>query len=156
MKLIARKPCSFGGQRFFIGEEIPENLVADAKRQEMLGVIAAVPEAGGILETAASDGESPVPVTVYRDGGENLTILLTAEEVQAVFGIMQQTAETAVKEIGEVKNENVLILLHAADSRKTVREAAKKQADTLYTAEGETNAAQPGNESTDIPEGADM
>ena len=42
MKLIAKKPCSFGGQQFYIGNEITTNLVADAKRQEKLGVITIV------------------------------------------------------------------------------------------------------------------
>lgn len=36
---------------------------------------------------------------------------------------------TSVKAITEVQNENVLILLHAVDSRKTIKDAAKKQAD---------------------------
>lgn len=40
MKLIAKKPCSFGGQRFYIGDEIPAELVAEPKAQERLGVIA--------------------------------------------------------------------------------------------------------------------
>ena len=40
MKLIAKKPCSFGGQRFYIGDEIPAELVAEPKAQEKLGVIA--------------------------------------------------------------------------------------------------------------------
>ena len=31
MRLIAKKPCSFGGQQFYIGDEVPENLVADVK-----------------------------------------------------------------------------------------------------------------------------
>ena len=40
MKLIAKKPCSFGGKKFFIGEEVPVNLVANPALQEKLGVIA--------------------------------------------------------------------------------------------------------------------
>ena len=39
MKLIAKKPCSFGGQKFYIGDEIPTNLVADVRMQEKMGVI---------------------------------------------------------------------------------------------------------------------
>ena len=39
MRLIANKPCSFGGQQFYIGDEVPVNLVADAKMQEKYGVI---------------------------------------------------------------------------------------------------------------------
>ena len=39
MKLIAKKPCSFGGKRFYIGDEIPAALVLDPVRQEKLGVL---------------------------------------------------------------------------------------------------------------------
>ena len=34
MALIAKKPCSFGGKAFFIGEEVPDELVMDAEYQE--------------------------------------------------------------------------------------------------------------------------
>lgn len=40
MKLIARRPCSFGGKDFFIGEEIPSDLVLDPKKQESMDVLA--------------------------------------------------------------------------------------------------------------------
>ena len=39
MRLAARKPCSFGGRKFFIGQEIPEGLVLDAAVQERMGVL---------------------------------------------------------------------------------------------------------------------
>lgn len=40
MKLIARKPCSFGGKKYFIGDEIPSEEVIQPKTQEKLGVLA--------------------------------------------------------------------------------------------------------------------
>ena len=36
MRLIAQKPCSFGGNKFFIGEEVPTELVTNPKMQEKL------------------------------------------------------------------------------------------------------------------------
>lgn len=42
MRLIAKKPCSFGGRTFYIGEEIPTEFVLNPKAQEKLGVIAIV------------------------------------------------------------------------------------------------------------------
>ena len=42
MRLVANKPCSFGGRLFFIGDEIPDDLIVDAKAQEKLGVITIV------------------------------------------------------------------------------------------------------------------
>lgn len=38
MRLIAQKPCSFGGNKFFIGEEVPTELVTNPKMQEKMGV----------------------------------------------------------------------------------------------------------------------
>ena len=40
MRLIAKKPCSFNGQTFYIGDEIPSEFVINPKAQEKLGVIA--------------------------------------------------------------------------------------------------------------------
>ena len=39
MKLIAKKPCSFGGKAFFINDEIPVNAVLNPKQQEELGAV---------------------------------------------------------------------------------------------------------------------
>jgi len=44
---------------------------------------------------------------------------------------MQMNAEDGSKEIAGVTSENVLVLLHAADSRKTIKNAAKEQAGKL-------------------------
>lgn len=43
MRLIAKKPCSFNGQTFYIGDEIPSEFVINPKAQEKLGVIAIAP-----------------------------------------------------------------------------------------------------------------
>lgn len=53
MKLIARKPCSFGGRSFFIGEEVPADLVLDPKKQESMGVLSIVSRVNSISEPAA-------------------------------------------------------------------------------------------------------
>lgn len=50
MRLIANKPCSFGGKKFYIGNEIPENFVADAKLQEKMGVITIVNDSMGVAD----------------------------------------------------------------------------------------------------------
>jgi RNase H-fold protein (predicted Holliday junction resolvase) len=82
--------------------------------------------------------------------------MLTPEEIQLVVTIRQQTAENAIKAIAEVKSENALILIHALDERKTVKEAAKKQADTLFSTKEDNNEASTGKTTTDTnTEGAD-
>lgn len=192
MKLIARKPCNFGGQQFFIGSEIPENLVADVNVQEKLGVITviqygrtlvkqvgvlfsqeevnemiadAVAEAeqqytdkiAKLEETEGSTFTRTVTITLKSDRNEqNIDIMATPEEIQQSFAILQMNAEEGVKAIADVKRENVLIIVHAIDSRKTVKEAARKQADNLFSTDGDKNEISNGKQSTSInTEGSD-
>lgn len=197
MRLIAKKPCSFGGQKFYIGDEIPKNLVADAKLQEKMGVIAiindnigesggqsgtlftqeqvekmvaeAVQEAeekmgiysgelqSGVLEideTALHVFDETIPISVKGSiSGENeqaIAIPAKPEEIQQVFAIMQMNAEEGIKAIADVTSENVLILLHAAESRKTIKDATKKQADKLFSIEGTSNEYDKSKETTGI------
>ncbi len=193
MKLIAKKPCSFGSRQFYIGNEIPENLVSDAKRQEKMGVITIVNEDIGIsggqsgslftqeqvekmiaeaveeaekktanrlaelqeyaagLEEIKSQGyDGIIQITVKSDfDGEYTTISANSEEIQQVFTIIQLNAEEGVKAIAEVKSENILILLHAADSRKTIKNAAKEQVDKLFSIPHVSNESGKNNEATD-------
>ena len=155
MTLIAKKPCSFGGRNFFIDEEIPESLVADVKLQEKLGVIAIVMD-GIPGKTEGEAEESAVPVTVYGNGDFDTALLLSPEEINQVFSIMQSNADEGAKAITDVNSENVLILLHAADSRQKIKNAAKKQADNLFSTNGDLNESISGNAITDTnKEGAD-
>jgi len=177
MVLIANKPCSFGGQKFYIGDKIPANLVADARLQEKLGVLTvtsdikmagegqpgtfytqeqvdkmleeAINEAVNntvmemeqkqdVLQAAEEQQELyagtvlvGVGGKVSGDNGQVTVIPATPEEIQQVFSIMQMNAEDGSKEIAGVTSENVLVLLHAADSRKTIKNAAKEQAGKL-------------------------
>ena len=43
-----------------------------------------------------------------------------------------------------------MILLHAADSRKTIKEAAKKQADNLFSSNDNINKSKEHNEATSM------
>ena len=204
MRLIAKKPCSFGGRQFYIGDEIPENLVADGKRQEEYGVITIVKDSEGLSggqpdslftqeqvekmlaeaieeavdntvrdmkkeqeelltyvaelkETEPGAYEGAIPISVKGESDEQqTTVFATPEEIQQVFGIMQMTATDGAEVIAGVKSENILILLHGADSRKTVKNAAKEQADKLFSTERVSNESAGGNATTVTnTEGAD-
>lgn len=203
MRLIANKPCSFGGKKFYIGNEIPENLVADARLQEKMGVITIVNDNMGVsggqsgtlftqeqvdkmlaeaieeavnntitemeqkqkelqeaLQQSAAelkevDSEilmETVMIDIVIDSdGENeqhMTVWAKSEEIQQVFSIMQLNADEGAKAIADVKSENVLILLHAADSRKTVKNAAKEQADKLFSIKAASSESTSSNEAT--------
>lgn len=206
MRLIANKPCSFGGRQFYIGDEIPANLVADARVQEKMGVITVandterVPdgesgtfytqeqldkmvaeavdeavnntvlemeqkqkelqEAAGVLQEEGflSEGTVIIPIKGGSDGDneQQTAVPATPEEIQQVFSIMQMNATDGAEAIAGVKSENVLILLHAADTRKTIKDAAKKQADNIFSTSDSSNESIAGNATTGTnTEGAD-
>ena len=201
MKLIAKRPCSFGGRQFYIGDEIPVDLVADAGQQEQYGMIAIVNTEGvpgnespkdspyaqeqyeqdmaelqeyrklGVTpeqirqidghyaelakELAQVRKESTKGIAVnlrgwdYSDTGKAAEVTATPEQIKHTFDILQCTAEDGVKYIAEITDETVLLLIHAADSRKTVKNAAKEQRDKLSSIKGKINEATGGNEATD-------
>lgn len=162
MKLIAKKPCSFGGRKFFIGQEIPAELVVEPGVQERLGVLAVLADREGILaegltDADAFDGKVIVPVMLKENGdaSEMMSVPLSAEEVQSVFSIMQMNIPDAENVIGEVAEENVLVVLHACDTRAKVRKAAKNRVDILTFPETQTDAPVDGNEATDHIQEAD-
>lgn len=98
-----------------------------------------------------------VTITVKGDSDDqNVDVPATPEEIQRSFAILQMNAEEGVKAIADVKSENVLIIVHAIDNRKTVKEAAKKQADNLFSTDSIKNDASNGKSFTDInAEGSD-
>ena len=207
MKLIAKKPCSFGGQKFYIGDEVPAELVTDQKKQERYGTIAIVnedsegvpdgesgtfytqeqldkmvaeavdeavnntvlemeqkqkelQEAAGVLQEEGFLSEGTVIIPVKGDSaGDNeqqTAVPATPEEIQQVFSIMQMNATDGAEAIAGVKSENVLILLHAVDTRKTIKDAAKKQADNIFSTSDSSNESTGGNATTGTnTEGAD-
>lgn len=199
MRLIANKPCSFGGRQFFIGDEIPADLVANVKAQEKMGVITIrneterVPgaesgtlftmeqvekmvaeavdeavnntvqemeqkqkelqEAAGVLQEEGFLPGGTVIIPVKGDSAgdteQQTAVPATPEEIQQVFSIMQMNATDGAEAIAGVKSENVLILLHAVDTRKTIKDAAKKQADNIFSTSGNPNESTGGNATTD-------
>lgn len=131
MALIAKKPCSFGGKDFFIGDEIPEELVNDPAYQEQLGVLAHVDESSWMTGTDKGTLSIPIIKDVDADTAEVLDIKLSEGEVQQVFAILQMDEEHAVEAIERVEEENTLIVVHACDSRLACKNAAKQRAETL-------------------------
>lgn len=124
MKLIAQKPCCFGGKQFFIGEEIPEEFVLDPKAQEMMGTLVIVAESQG------SETPAAVSVTLHSKQGD-MSLSVTADGIQSVFDALTGDVEDAKKTIKEMTDEDALILLHAAESRKSVQAAAEARANEL-------------------------
>lgn len=130
MKLIAKKPCSFGGKQFYIGDEIPEASVLNPKEQEKLGVLSIFdgeqPEAP--VEVKVMELEA-VPVVI---GDQALNV--TAQGLQAVFTVLAGNADDAAPVIEEMTDNDALILLHMVDGRKAVNTAAEARGKALEEA----------------------
>lgn len=178
MKLIAKKRCSYGGRKFFAGDEIPADIVLNVEREEKLGVIsiandeAGVPEQSGALysqeqvdkmmadavaELKPFDSDNAGFTVTVKGEGDNVTaVSCSAEDIQSVVDVLQMNADDGAKAVANVQSDSVLILLHALDTRATVKKAAQKQHDTLFSADGNSNESVGGNATTDsITEGAD-
>lgn len=126
---IAMKPCSFGSKHnYLIGDKIPDGVVApDAvKRLTKMGIIVEV------------EVPNVVTMEVKADG---MTVKLTQEDLQAVMDVLTANADDAAALIKTIDGMDILFLINAADSRKTVQAAAKARAQDL--AEAENAPAEP-------------
>lgn len=142
MKLIAKKPCSFGGKQFFIGDEIPVEFVLDPKAQEKMGVLVCTTAQGHPAPAPVREepGVAKVNIRIPVEEGE-LDLNVTTEGLQEVFAVL--TAKTAEAEpvIEQMTDEEALILLHVADSRKAVKAAAEDRAKALSAKQEEPESA---------------
>lgn len=138
MKLIAKQPCSFGGKRFYIGDEIPVALVKEPATQEKYGKLAIVNDEAdsAVIDSAAGDC-NVMTVVIHAEEGD-LPLELTQDGLQAVLDILTSNAEDAEPIVKQMTHGDDLIFLDIADSRKTIKTAAKARAQALMEAqEGE-------------------
>ena len=150
MKLIAKKPCSFGGKKFYIGDVIPGELILNPRKMEKADIITIVNDGAApaaILPDEPSDttavvilpdepGDTTAVVPLVIPGKDGVVSLeLTAEDIQTVMDVLTDTAENAEKRIEQIDSDDILFLLNAADYRKTVKNAAKARAKALCEAQ---------------------
>lgn len=164
MQYICIKQLTAGKKTYYPGDMIPDHVILPERSRKLIrnGYLSEcnndaiqMPIAESIHPLAAEDSIS-FPMKVYGEGGKEIEILLSLDEVQQVFSILQMSAEEGVKQIAKVKSENVLVLLHATDSRKTIKNAAREQAEKVFSTKEEPNESTGGNETIDTnAEGAD-
>lgn len=149
---VEQKAVAPDGATLFTQEEL-EAKVAEAVSEIKKELEEAQQYVAELKETDPGAYDGVVIVSIGTAGeGENeqaMALPLKPEELQQAFAIMQLNAEDGAKEIANVVSENVLILLHAVDSRSTIKKAAKTQADTLSTINGNLDGAGAGNAPTD-------
>lgn len=146
MRLFAKKPCNFGGKKYFVGDEIPATAVANPKAQEKMGVIAI--SNGGTVppeelqEMVAQVGVVKFEIPVHTEDGD-LILSVTNEELQVFTDIRQidvqktEDKQQIAELIQKVESEDLLILLDALDGRKFVKTEAQARAKALSDAESE-------------------
>ena len=121
MRYIARKPCSFGGKKYLIGEDVPADVVLDGKRQVALGTLAVVQD----------EKISAILITLGEE-----QVSLAPEELQRIFDILQAKSEDAVALLQEETCENVCRVIAVCDSRRAVKSAANRSKSENENADG--------------------
>ena len=155
LNLGASPELAPGQGKIFTEEEVNAiiaNAVAEAEKSNEDKIAELQEYVAELQGTEPGTYEGTVQISVKgASDGENeqiMTVPAKPEEIQQVFSILQMSVEEGAKVIAEVTNENVLILLHAADSRKTIKNATKEKADKLFLTEGVSNESGKGNVTT--------
>lgn len=135
MAYVAIKPCRFGGQAFRIGEGIPAELVqpGSAKNLIKMGIIADTEPVAPLQE--APQPIDTIPIDLHTDEGD-LALRITAASLQKVFDALTVSVGKAEPVIQTITEADALILLHAADSRKSIKDLVAARAKEI-TGEGE-------------------
>ena len=133
-----------------------------AKAERALGLPITQEQVDEMIQSAVAELEpfdsdnAGFTVTVKGEGDNVTAVSCSAEDIQSVVDVLQMNADDGAKAVANVQSDSVLILIHALDTRATVKKAAQKQHDTLFSADGNSNESVGGNATTDsITEGAD-
>ena len=81
MKLIAKKRCSYGGRKFFAGDEIPADIVLNVEREEKLGVISIANDEAGVPEQSGALYSQEQVDKMMADAVANASKGFTQEQV---------------------------------------------------------------------------
>ena len=132
MAYTALRPCCFSGEKFTVGQSVPAELirpgVADALVK--MGVIA--PQGGQAPKAAPAPVEAET-LTVHAEEGD-LALTMSVEALQSVVDVLTGAANQAEGIVAGMTESDALILLHCADSRKTVMAAAEARGKALSEA----------------------
>jgi len=135
-EFICKKPIVLSGRSFSYGEIIPDGFVLPGRTLALIRSNYITEVDGGLLQAEEYttsilpfqiENEAPlITIPINTDNGV-LEIITSSQTVITVFTIMQKKVEDAEKDIAELEDEDALILLNAADSRKGIQKAAEER-----------------------------
>lgn len=131
MAFVAVKPCRFAGQSFRIGDSVPDEVIHPGAVRNLIkmGLIAETDAAGKQAETTQKKN-STISITLHAKEGD-LTLHPTAEGLQAIFDVLTGSVADAEPTIDGMTDGDALILLDAADNRKSVKELCRTRAQEI-------------------------
>lgn len=130
MAYVALKPCCFAGQRFKIGESVPDELIHPGAVNNLVKMQIIAEQDG--TTTKETDNIQPPAITIDIHAEEgDLPLELTNEGLQAVFDVLTGKTAEAEAVIERMTDGDALILLHISDSRKAVKAAAEARAKAI-------------------------
>lgn len=133
MAYTALKPCCFAGKRFKVGENVPAELIQPGAEKNLvkMGVLSAGKDGGNTQPAKVAPVAPEVVSVAVKADGNTLGLKVTPKGIQDVFSVLTSTVSETEKIIGSMSENDALILLHLADSRKAVKEAAQARGKKL-------------------------
>ena len=122
MKLIAKKRCSYGGRKFFAGDEIPADIVLNVEREEKLGVISIANDEAGVPEQSGALYSQEQVDKMMADAVANASKGFTQEQVDEMIRLGQKTyaAAPALPVTDTVKVADMQGVVQSTPDRKTL------------------------------------
>lgn len=135
---IVKKPLNLRGVRRKIGDVVDAQDVVQSRAYSLVrsGYLSEVGggaadlmqgSAASLPPHSAQEEEFLINVPIIRKEG-SISISASPEGISEVIRLLQSPVADTEQAIKEIEDDNVLILLDACDSRKTVKGAAKNRA----------------------------
>lgn len=132
MQYLCEKQLSIGGVTYNAGDVVPDGVILPERTGKLLrnGYIAEIgselPEKQ--VERTAKPAQFNIPL--FKDD-QILTVPLNEEDVKTWSLILQKNTAEATELIDNIDNENLLMVIHATDSRKGIKAATESKAAAL-------------------------
>ncbi|HIS61472.1 MAG TPA: hypothetical protein IAC14_04370 [Candidatus Scybalomonas excrementigallinarum] len=136
MAYTVLKPINIGGKRRIIGEVLNDNDVAAGRVYSLVksGYISEIKTIPEVVNENIKEGidvaelkQLTINIPIKQNDGV-FDIEVALDDAVEVFTILQSKVEEATERIKKIEKEEVLILIDATDSRKSVKATAAEQA----------------------------